>query len=123
MEGDQIDHPPPLLSCWDTNLQHFLRFWKTLGLYLNNLQIEWQIFKNPNLVIKQKKQIKNCANCNKLFEKPLIQKIQVCKEICKILKPKNVFKKTGYMKIPFKGVGAKICSKFLCKIVQNACLC
>ena len=60
---------------------------------------------------------KNCANCNKLhiFEKQKhlqnFENLIVCS------------RKTENVQIPFKEVCAKICAKFLAKIVQSACFC
>ena len=37
MEGDLID-PPPLFCYCNTSLEHWICFWKALGLYFINLQ-------------------------------------------------------------------------------------
>ena len=58
-------------------------------------------------------------NCNKLLILKS-QRIQICKNICKILKPEEKLK---MCKISFKGVWEKFCAKFVCKIVQSDCFC
>ena len=104
-----------------------IRFWKAPGLYLHNLQKKANSQKYKyllrNLVIVQN-MYKKCANCNKLynFEMPLTQQIQICKNIFNIFKTKMCMysRKTENVKIHFKSSCAKICAKFLTKIVQFA---
>jgi len=71
-----------------------------------------------NLVIKQKKRRKITLIAKK-YTLLKSQQIQMCRNICKIFKT-CVFKKTENVQISSKGVCAKICAKFLCRVVQSS---
>ena len=100
----------------------FFLLWYTSITFNSFLESPWAInnLKKANLQSSNQAKMcqKNYANCNRLyiFEKPLTQQIQMCKHIWKYSKPKYVFKKNWKCQIPFEGVCAKSCAKYLCKI-------
>ena len=98
--------------------------WYTSITFNSFLESPWAInnLKKANLQSSNQAKMcqKNCANCNRLyiFEKPLTQQIQMCKNIWKYSKPKCVFKKNWKCA---NSLWRRLCKK-LCKIsLQNFC--